>query len=140
MDVQGAKGASMTGSTVEPTQPALPHHVSLDSSRRLSSILNSSPSSSSSCRRPREAGFSSQACPTSAGRLAAVGEADVEAVSDSLGSANRQSRQQGGGGSQNELVPVRRRREVRETSRCTQAWVSFTGPVPRREREVKQEL
>ena len=56
-------------------------------------------------------GISSQAWSTSAGRLAAVGEAEVdvaaptrgavapgEAVSDSLGSANRQSRQQGRGG------------------------------------------
>ena len=124
-----ATGASMTTSTAAPTQPALPHppphQVSSDSSssrgsrsRNRSSNLNSSPSSSSSRRRPRRVGFTSQAGPTSAGRLAAVGEveADVEtptrgtaapgeAVSDSLGSANRQSRQQGGEGSQNELVP-----------------------------------
>ena len=53
-----------------------PHQVSLDSSSKLSSRssnrssnLNSSPSSSSSSsrRRPRGAGFSSQALPTSAG-------------------------------------------------------------------------
>ena len=78
------------------------------------------------------------------GWLAAVGEAEAdveaptrgaaapgEAVSDSLGSANRQSRQQGGGGARTSLYPVRRRREVRGTSRCTQARVSFAGPVPR---------
>ena len=127
------KDASSTTSTASPTQPVLlhppPYQVSLDSSSRLSSRssnrssnLNSSPSSSSSSsssrRRPRGAGFSSQALPTSAAWLAAVGEAeaDVEvptrgaaapgdAVSDSQGSANRQSRQQRGGGSQNERVP-----------------------------------
>ena len=126
-----ATDASTTTSTASPTQPVLPHppphQVSLDSSSRLSSRssnrssnLNSSPSSSSSNsrRRARVAGFSSQALPTSAGWLAAVGEAeaDVEAptrgaaapgdaVSDSQGSANRQSRQQQGGWSQNEQVP-----------------------------------
>ena len=125
-----ATDASTATSTASPTQPVLPHppphQVSLDSSSRLSSRssngssnLNSSPSSSSSSRRrPRRAGFSSQALPTSAGWLAAVGEAkaDVKAptrgaaapgdvVSDSQGSANRQSRQQRGGGSQNERVP-----------------------------------
>ena len=75
-----AKDASTTTSTASPTQPVLPHppphRVSLDSSSRLSSRssnrssnLNSSPSSSSSSsrRRPRGAGFSSQALPTSAG-------------------------------------------------------------------------
>ena len=122
-------GDSTTTSTAAPTQPALPHppphQVSPDSSssrssrsRNYSSNLNSSPSSSSSRRRPRGVGFSSQAWPTSAGWLAAVGEAEAnvetptqgaaapgEAVSDSLGSANRQSRQQGGEGSWNELVP-----------------------------------
>ena len=116
-----ATDASTTTSTASPTQPVLPHppphQVSLDSSSRLSSRssncsskLNSSLNSSSSRRRPRGAGCSSQALPTSAGWLAAVGEAeaDVEAptrgavapgdaVSDSQGSANRQSRQQGGG-------------------------------------------
>ena len=123
-----ATGASSTTSTAVPTQPALPHppphQASLDSSSRLSSRsssrssnlnISSSSSSSSSCRRPREAGFNSQAWPTSAGRLAAVGEAeaDVEAptrgaaapgdaVSDSLGSAEPTA---GGGGRQNELVP-----------------------------------
>ena len=127
-----ATDASSTTSMSSPTQPVLhhppPRQVSLDSSSRLSSRssnrssnLNSSPSSSpssSSRRPPREAGFSSQASPTSAGWLAAVGEAeaDVEAptrgaaapgdaVSDSQGSGNRQSRQQRGGGSQNEGVP-----------------------------------
>ena len=115
-----ATDASTTTSTASPTQPILPHpllhQVSLDSSSRLSSRssnrssnLNSSSSSSSSSsrRRPRGAGFSSQALPTSAGWLAALGEAeaDVEAptrgaaapgdaVSDSQGFANRQSRQQ----------------------------------------------
>ena len=103
-----ATGASTTTSTAAPTQPALPHppphQVSLDSNSRLSSRssnrssnLNSSPSSSSSRMRPRGAGFSSQAWPTSAGRLAAVREAEAdvevptrvaaapgEAVSDSL--------------------------------------------------------
>ena len=122
-----ATGASTTTSTAAPTQPALPHppphQVSPDSrssrssrSRNRSSNLNSSPSSSSSCRRPRGVGFSSQAWPTSAGWLAAVGGAAVdveaptrgtaapgEAISDSLGSTNRQSRQQKGGGA-NELV------------------------------------
>ena len=116
-----ATDASTTTSTASPTQPVLPHppphQVSLDSSSRLSSRssnrssnLNSSPSSSSSRRWPRWAGFSSQALPTSAGWLAAVeeAEADVEApkrgavaprdeVPDSQSSANRQSRQQGGG-------------------------------------------
>ena len=53
-----------------------------------------------------------------------------EAVFDSLGSVNWQNRQQRRGGSQNELVPVCKRREVRGTSRCTQAWVSFAGPLP----------
>ena len=124
-----ATGASTTTSTATPTQPALPHppphQVSPDSSsnrssrsRNRSSNLSSSPSSSSSRRRPRGVGFSSQAWPTSAGWLAAVEEAEAdveaptrgasapgEAVSDSLGFANRQSRQEGGGGSQNELVP-----------------------------------
>ena len=124
-----ATGASTTTSTAAPTQPTLPHppphQVSRDSSssrssrsRNRSSNLNSSPSSSSSRRRPRGVGFSSQAWPTSAGWLAAVGGAEVdveaptrgtaapgEAVSDSLGSANRQSRQQKEGGGQNELVP-----------------------------------
>ena len=121
-----ATDASTTTSTASPTQPVLPHppphQVSLDSSSRLSSRssnrssnLNSSPSSSSSRRRPRGAGFSSQELSTSAGWLAAVAvreaEADVEAptrgaaaprdaVSDSQGSANRQSRQQGGGGAE----------------------------------------
>ena len=123
-----ATDASTTTSTASPTQPVFPHppphQISLDSSSRLSSRssnrsskLNSSPSSSSSRRRPRGAGFSSQALPTSSGWLAAVGEAeaDVEAptrgaaapgdaVSDSQGSTNRQSRQQGVG-SQNEWVP-----------------------------------
>ena len=140
-----ATDASTTTSTASPTQPVLPHppphQVSLDSSSRLSSRssnrssnLNSSPSSSSSRRRPRGAGFSSQALPTSAGWLTAVGEAeaDVEAptrgaaapgdaVSDSQGSANRQSRQQGGGGGRISGYPVRRRRKVRGTSRCTEA-------------------
>ena len=116
-----ATGASTTTSTAALTQPALPHppphQVRLDSSSRLSgkssnrsSNLNSSPRGSSSRKRPQGAGFSSQAWPTPAGRLAAVGEmeADVEAptrgaaapgeaVSDSLGSANRQGRQQGSG-------------------------------------------
>ena len=115
-----ATDASTTTSTASPAQPVLPHppphQVSLDSSSRLSSRssnrnsnLNSSPSSSSSRRRPRGAGFSSQALPTSAGWLAAVGEAEADleaptrgtaapgdAVSDSQGSANRQSRRQGG--------------------------------------------
>ena len=55
-----------------------------------------------------------------------------DAVSDSQSSANRQSRQQGGGGGgRTSEYPVRRRRDVRGTSRCTQAWVSFAGPVPR---------
>ena len=112
-----ATDASTTTSTASPTQPVLscppPHQVSLDSSSRLSSRssnrssnLNRSPSSSSSRRRPRGTGFSSQALPTSAGRLAAVREAEADvkaptrgvaapgdAVSDSQGSANRQSRQ-----------------------------------------------
>ena len=122
-----ATGASTTTSTAAPTQPALPHprshQVSHDSSssrssrsRNHSSNLNSS--SSNSRRRPRGVGFSSQAWPTLGGWLVMVGEAEAdvagptrgavapgEAVSYSLGSANRQSRQQGGGGSQNELVP-----------------------------------
>ena len=150
-----ATGASTTTSTAAPTQLALPHppphQVSRDNSssqssrsRNRSSNLNSSPSSSSSRRRPRGVGFSSQAWPTSAGWLAAVGEAEAdvetptrgaaapgEAVSDSLGSVNRQSRQQGEGGARTSWYPVRRRREVRGTSRCTQARVSFAGPVPR---------
>ena len=46
----------------------------------------------------------------------------------------------GGRGARTSGYPVRRRREVRGASRCTQAWVSFTGPVPRLEREVNQEL
>ena len=116
-----------------PTQPVLlhppPHQVSLDSSSKLSSRssnrssnLNSSPSSSSSRRRPWGAGFGSQALPTSAGWLAAVREAkaDVEAptrgaaapgaaFSDSRGSANRQSRQQGREGARTSGYPVRRR-------------------------------
>ena len=128
-----ATDASTTTSTASPTQPVLPHppphQVTFDSSSRLSSRssnrssnLNSSPSSSSSRRRPRGAGFSSQALPTSAGLLGAVGEAEAEAeadveaptrgaaapgdaVSDSQGSANRQSRRHGGGGRQNERVP-----------------------------------
>ena len=123
-----ATDASTTASTASPTQPVLPHppphQVSPYSSSRLSSRssnrssnVNSSPSSSSSRRRPWGAGFSSQALPTSAGWLAAVGEAEADAeaptrgaaapgdaVSDSQGSTNRQSRQQGGG-SQNERVP-----------------------------------
>ena len=132
-----ATGASTTTSTAAPTQPALmhppPHQVSPDSSssrssrsRNRSSNLNSSPSSSSSRRRPQGVGFSSQASPTSAGWLAAVGEAEAdveaptrgggEAVSDSLGSANRQSRQQGGRRARTSWYPVRRRREVRGTS------------------------
>ena len=128
-----ATGASTTTSTAASTQLALPHppphQVSPDSSssrssrsRNRSSNLNSSPSSSSSRRRPRGVGFSSQAWPTSAGWLAAVGgaEADLEApprpVSDSLGSANRQSRQQREGGAKTSWYPVRRRREVRGTS------------------------
>ena len=36
-----------------------------------------------------------------------------------------------GGGGRTSGDPVRRRREVRGTSRFTQAWVSFAGPVPR---------
>ena len=125
-----ATDASTTASTASPTQPVLPHppphQVSLDRSSRLSSrssnrssnLNSSSSSSSSSRRRPRGAGFSSQALPTSAGWLAAVGEAEADmeaptrgaaapgdAVSDSQGSANRQSRQQRVGGSQNEQVP-----------------------------------
>ena len=126
-----ATDASTTTSTASPTQPVLPHppphQVTLDSSSRLSSRssnrssnLNSSPSSSSSHRRPRGAGFSSQALATSAGWLGAVGEAEAEAdveaptrgaaapggaVSDSQGSANWQSRRHGGGGRQNERVP-----------------------------------
>ena len=121
-------GASTTTSTAAPTQPVLqhppPHQVSLGSSRRFSSRssnyssnLYSSPSSSSSRRRPRGAEFSSEAWPTSSGRLAAVGETEEvdvegptwgaaapgEVVSDSLASANRQSRQQGEGG-HNDLV------------------------------------
>ena len=116
-----ATDASTTTSTASPTQPVLPHppprQVSLDSSSRLSSrssnrsnnLYSRSSSSSSSSRRPWGVGFSSQALPTSAGWLAAIGEAeaDVEvptrgaaapgdAVSDSQGSANWQSRQQGG--------------------------------------------
>ena len=114
-------------SMASPTKPvlphSLPHQVSLDSSSRLSSRssnrssnLNSSPSSRSCRRRPRGAGFSSQALPTSAEWLAVVGEAEVDveaptrgaaapedAVSDSLGSANWHSRQQGGG--RNERAP-----------------------------------
>ena len=127
-------GASTTTSTAAPTQPVLqhppPHQVSLGSSRRFSSRklssrssnyssnLYSSPSSSSSRRRPRGAEFSSEAWPTSSGRLAAVGETEEvdvegptwgaaapgEVVSDSLASANRQSRRQGEGG-HNDLVP-----------------------------------
>ena len=141
-----ATGASTTTSTAPPTQPVLPHPpphpVSLDSSTRLSS--RSSNRSSSSRRRPRGAGFRSQALQTSAGWLAVVGEAEAyveaptrgaaapgDAVSNSQGSANRQSRQQGGEGARTSGYPVRRRREVRGTSRCTQAWVSFAGPVPR---------
>ena len=116
-----ATDAITTTPTASPTHPVLPrpppNQVSLDSSSRLSSRpsnfssnLNSSLSSNSSCRGPRGAGFSSQALPTSAGWLAAVGkaEADVEvptrgaaapgdAICDSQGSANRQSRQQRGG-------------------------------------------
>ena len=116
-----ATGASTTTSTAAPKQPALshppPHQVSPDSSssrssrsRNRSNNLNSSPSSSSSRRWPLGVGFSSQAWPTLAGWLAAVGEAEAdvaaptrgaaapgEAVFDSLGSASRQSRQQGGG-------------------------------------------
>ena len=150
-----ATSASTATSTAAPIQPALshppPHQVSLDSRSRLRSRssnrnnnLNSSPSGSSSRRRPRGVGFSSQAWPTSAGRLAAAGEtgADVEAptrgaaapgdaVSDSLGSANRPSRHRGGGGGRTRRYPVRRRRKVHGTSRCTQAWLSFAGPAPR---------
>ena len=37
----------------------------------------------------------------------------------------------GEGGARTSWYPVRRRREVRGTSRCTQARVSFAGPVPR---------
>ena len=150
-----ATGASTTTSTAAPTQPALPHppphQVSPDSSssrsskfRNRSSNLNSSPSSSSSRRRPRGVGVSSQAWPTSAGWLAAVGgaEADVEAptrgaaapgeaVSDSLGSANRQSRQQRGGEARTSWYPVPDAERSVGPRRCTQARVSFTGPVPR---------
>ena len=36
-----------------------------------------------------------------------------------------------GGGARPSGYPVRTRREVRGTSRCTQVWVSFAGPVPR---------
>ena len=135
-----ATDASTTTSTASTTQPILPHppphQVSLDSSSRLSSRssnrssnLNSSPSSSSSRRRPRGAWFGSQALPTLAGWLAAVGEveADVETrtrgaaasgdtFSDSQGSANGQSRNQGGG-SRTSGYPVCRRRGVRGTLR-----------------------
>ena len=103
----------------------------------------SSPSSSSSRRRPQGAEFSSQALPTSAGWLAAVGEAEAhvkaptrgaaapeDAVSDSQGAANRLSREQGGE-ARTSGYHVRRRREVRGTSRCTLAWLSFAGLVPR---------
>ena len=161
-----ATGASTTTSTAAPTQPALPnpppHQVSPDSSssrssRSLnrSSNLNSRPrsSSSSSQRRPRGVGFSSQAWPTSARWLAAVGEAeaDVEAptrgaaapgetISDSLGSINRQSRQQGGGEPERAGTLFADAERSVGPRRCTQTRVSFTGPVPRWEREVKQEL
>ena len=77
----------------------------------------------------RGEGFSSQAWPTSAGWLAAVGEVetDVEAptwgaaapeevVSDSLDSDNRQNRQHRAGGGRTSWYPIRRRREVRGTS------------------------
>ena len=151
-----ATGPSTTTSTEAPTQPALPHppphQVSPNSSSsrssrscNRSSNLNSSPSSSSSHRQPRGVGFSSQAWPTSAGWLAAVGEAEAdvkaptrgaaapgEAVSDSLGSANRQSRQQCVGGSQNEAGTLFTDAERSVgPRRCIQAWVSFAGPVPR---------
>ena len=111
-----ATGASTTTSTAPPTPPGLPHPPPHQVSNR-SSNLDSSPSSSSSRRRPQGAEFSSQALPTSTGQLAVVGEAEAnveapmrgaaapgEAVSDSLGSANGQSRQKAGG-SQNERVP-----------------------------------
>ena len=91
-----ATGASTTTSTAPPTQPVLPHppphQVSLGNSSRLSSRysnrssnLNSSPGSSSSRRRPRGAGFSSQALPTSAEWLAAVGETEVDAEAPTRG-------------------------------------------------------
>ena len=137
-----ATGASTTTPTAAPTQPALqhppPHQLSPDNSssrssrsRNRSSSLNSNPSSSSGCRRPRGVGISSQAWPTSAEWLAVVGEAEAEAdveaptrgaaapgetFSDSLGSVNRQSRQQGGEGDRTSWYPARRRREVRGTS------------------------
>ena len=124
----GCQYDHITGITYTAGLDPPPHQVSLNSSSKLSSRssnpssnLNSSPSSSSSSsssRRPRGAGFSSQALPTSAGWLMAVGGAEVDveaptrgvaapggAVSDSQGSANRQSRQQRRWGSQNEGVP-----------------------------------
>ena len=93
-----ATDASTTTSTASPTQPVLPHppphQVSLDSRSRLSSRssnrssnLNSSPSSGSSRRRPRGAGFSNQALPTSAGGLAAVGEAKAGVEAQTRGAA-----------------------------------------------------
>ena len=93
--------AGLAAPAAAPGQPRQQQQTQQQSSSR-SSNLNSNPSSSSSRRRPRGAGFSSQALPTSAGWLAAVGEAeaDVEAptrgaaapgdaVSENQGSANR---------------------------------------------------
>ena len=106
-----ATGASTTTSTAPLTQPVLPHppphQVSLDSSTRLRS--RSSNRSSSSRRRPRGEGFSSQALPTSAGWLAAVREAEADVRREmriltvrALLTGRADSR---GGGSQNEWVP-----------------------------------
>ena len=95
--------ASTATSTAAPTQPTLPHpsphQISLDSSSRLSSRssnhssnLDSSPSSSSSRRRPRGAGFISQAWTTSEGRLAAVGEAEADVEAPTRVAAARERR------------------------------------------------
>ena len=107
-----ATGASTTTSTAAPTQPVLPHppphQVSLDSSSRFSSRPSNRSSNLNSGRGGRGSAAKRGQLQQDGWRLGEA-EADVEAptrgaaapgkaVSDSLGSANRQSRQQGGGG------------------------------------------
>ena len=128
-----ASTTTSTASPTQPVLPhPPPHQVSLDSSSRLSSRLssrsrnrssnlNSSPSSSSSSssrRRPRGGGVLQTSVANfskmvdggrggggGCGGANAGAAAPGDTVSDSQGYVNRQSRQQRGGGSQNERVP-----------------------------------
>ena len=146
-----APAPSAGGEKRKAAQPSGAAKVSPDSSssrssrsRNRSSNLNSSPSSSSSRRRPR--GWGSQPSVANFSRMVGGGRGggvDVEAPTRGTAAPGEAVfRQSGlcqpaeptaeGGGSQNELVPCSQtQRAPWDLVRCTQARVSFAGPVPR---------